>query len=93
MNRHGDPVAERLRDRMEQTKALYDGATALLNRAMELHEDLGPNHPDGRLSRAIRIERFAARSYRQARLDFNKFILDGKLPEGWEELPPDTRIS
>ena len=84
MSRHGDQVAERLRDRMEQTKALYEGAKTLLNRAMELHEDLGPNHADGRLSHAIRIERFAARSYDQALRDLNRFILDGKLPEGWE---------
>jgi len=88
MSRHGDQVAERLRDRMEQTKALYEGAKDLLKRATELQEDLGPNNPDGLLSDAIRIERFAASSYQQALRDFNRFILDGKLPEGWE--PPDT---
>ena len=67
---------------MEQAKAQYEGAKLEYKRALELHDDLGPTHPDGSLQRAIRIKTHAFRSYQDALLRFNRVILDGKPPRG-----------
>jgi len=73
-------IETRLRDAVEQTKALHDGAKEAFDRAKELQEQLGPNHPDGSLRHATRVYTFTQRNFRKALMEFNRFILDNKLP-------------
>jgi hypothetical protein len=73
-------IETRLRDAVEQTKALHDGAKEAFDRAKELQEQLGPNHPDGSLRHATRIYTFTQRNFRKALMEFNRFVLDHKIP-------------
>ena len=70
---------ERLRDSMEQAKALYDGAKAELERAIERYKQLEATRPES-LRRATRVWDFTLRNYKQAVMDFNGSILRGELP-------------
>jgi hypothetical protein len=73
-------IETRLRDAVEQTEALYDGAKEAFDRAKELQEQLGPNHPDGSLRHATRVYTYTQRNFRKALMEFNNFILYQKLP-------------
>src|SRR3954471_21878905 len=70
----------RLKDALEQAKALYEGSKLNFDQARALHVELGFGHPDGRLSHATRLYNYSLRSYRQALTDFNRFILDIDIP-------------
>jgi len=48
---------ERLREEVEQTKALFEGARKAYDRALERSKDLGAAHPDGTIRHAARIYR------------------------------------
>jgi len=72
---------ERLRDALEQTKALYEGAKKAFDSAQEIQKNLGPNHVDGSLRQATRVFRHTQRNYVEALMAFNRFILNRKLPE------------
>ena len=68
----------RLRDAVEQTKAAYERAKQDFERA----KDLEAESSDGGFARgqALRRERRAFQDFRQAVFEFNRLILDGKLP-------------
>jgi hypothetical protein len=71
---------DRLRDAMEQTKALYEGAKAEYDRAVQLANDLGMDHPDGSLRHAAKIHTFTLDLYRDALIKYNRYILDRTPP-------------
>jgi hypothetical protein len=73
-------VLENLRARMEQAKALYEGARAEYDRALTRMQELGMTHPDGMVHHATKTYNFALRCYRLALNDYNRFVLDRKLP-------------
>ena len=83
-----DALLARLLDEVEQTKALFEGAKAEFDRGTELAKALGPNHPDGMLGHAARAYSITLTNYRLALWRFNRFVLDGKLPDG--EAPTDS---
>ena len=72
---------QHLRDAVEQTKALYDGAREAFDRAKELHDQLDPHHPDGSLRHATHVYIYTQRNFRKALMEFNRFILDQNQPE------------
>lgn len=81
-----DPIEQsqvllRLREAVEQARASYERAKQEFAQAQNLGVDLGSIHPDGSLRLSIRSETEARRQYRQALWTFNRFVLDGKLPE------------
>jgi hypothetical protein len=71
-----DRELERLREAMEQAKALYEGAKLEYERAKERRDDLGSTHPDGSLQYATLVRTHAFRTYRNALSQYNRFILD-----------------
>ena len=71
---------------VEDAKARYDRTKRELNKARrENPQDVGAGHPDGSLLRVIALQRLAFEAYRRALLRFNRFVLDGKLPEPPED--------
>jgi hypothetical protein len=56
---------------------------------LTITRDVGLNHPDGRasLQSAINLQRAALAAYSKALQIFNNLILNGKLPESWEDKP------
>src|SRR4030095_12892671 len=82
---------ERLKEAAEQTKALYLGAKECLVRAKGLRADLGPTHPDGTLGIALAFHGVALQNYSRALWRYNRFLLDGELPE--EEKRTNTDLA
>ena len=80
MDTGNDKELERLKDAMEQARALYDSAKLEFERARALSEELGAAHPDGSLRHAIRVQNRALSVYRNALMEFNRFVLDGISP-------------
>src|SRR5258708_6635674 len=76
----GDQELVRLRDQMEQTKALYEGAKAEYDLAIERVRDLGMTHPDGSVQHATKAFTHALQNYRTALMDYNRFVLDRMSP-------------
>jgi len=76
---------ERLREEVEQTRALFQGAKEAYDRALERSKDLGAAHPDGSVGHSTHVYRHTLYNYRTALWRFNRFILDGKLLD--EEKP------
>jgi hypothetical protein len=76
-----EETVARLREAVEQTRALYEGAKNNLEVKRELARDLGPAHPDGGLSHALKIYTYTLTNYHSALRRFNRFVLDGKLPD------------
>ena len=76
---------ERMKEAVEQTKALYLGAKEALVKAKELRTDLGATHPDGTLGMALHVHDTALRNYSLALWRYNRFILDGNLPDDEKE--------
>jgi hypothetical protein len=72
---------ERLRAGLEQTKALYRGAKKEFELMREHPNDLGAARPNGNLRDATSVKTFTWRNYRRALDDFNRFVLDEKLPD------------
>ena len=70
-----------LLEALEEAKAQYECAKQDAKQALILGADLGSTHPDGSPRRAISSENEARRQYMHALEAFNRFILDGKLPE------------
>ena len=77
-------IEARLKEALLETKALYEVSKGEYLRALQRREDLGRTHPDGALAYRQALEKRdgALGKYNQALLRFNRFILDGKLPEG-----------
>ena len=67
---------ERLRDEMEQAKALYDGARDAYELAKKQYADLSAKP----LERASLVYDFTRQCYKCAIQRFNAFVLDGALP-------------
>src|ERR1044071_1968025 len=76
----GDKEFARLRDQMEQTKALYDGAKQEYDRALKRMNDLGMTHPDGTIRHATTVYRYTLANYRIALRDYNRFLLSQTSP-------------
>jgi len=72
----------RLRDAMQQARALYDGAKDAFDRQTELFNDLGASHADGSLQHATRVYNETQKNYRGALMAFNRFVLDKQIPGG-----------
>jgi hypothetical protein len=70
-----------LREAMEQAKALYERAKAVLKLAAEVENDVGAQHPDSALLYPTRLQTHALEEYRRALFRYNRFVLDGRLPE------------
>src|SRR5436309_2742626 len=80
-------------DEMEQAKALYESAKEEFDRAEERMRTLGMAHPDGSVRYATKVFDFMLRSYRLALIDYNRFVLDGKLPESAAPATPEDQKS
>jgi len=76
-------IEARLKEALGEAKALYESSKGEYLRALQRREDLGSTHPDGALTHRQALEKrdWALGKYNQALLRFNRFILDGKLPE------------
>ncbi len=70
-----------LRDRMEQTKALYEGAKAEFELARARMDELGATHPDGSLAHAAKVYNFTLTSYHTALREYNELLLRGHAPK------------
>ena len=66
----------RLRDQMEQAKALYHGAKLDYDRAMERMHDLGVTHPDGSIGHATQVVTHTLQNYKSAAEQYTRFLLD-----------------
>jgi len=90
-----DQRLARLRDQLEQAKALYQGAKLDYDCAFERMQELGSTHPDGSLGRATRVVTLTLRNYMFALEQYNHFLLDRK-PRSLEwlqgERKPPTQI-
>jgi hypothetical protein len=77
-------IEARLKEALGKARAVYESAKEEHLRELERREDLGAAHPDGALAfrQALRNRDSALGKYNQALLRFNRFVLDGKLPEG-----------
>ena len=66
-----------------EAKGAYDSAKDEYLQALNRREDLGLSHPDGALTYrlAMKNRALALQTYNLALIRFNRFILDGKLPE------------
>ena len=71
----------RLREAMEQAKALYEGAKDGFEQAKHRSSELGASHPDGSVSYAAKVYTHCLRNYASAVFRFNRYVLDGKLPD------------
>ena len=69
-----------LRDQMEQTKALYEGAKLEYGRAIERMRDLGMAHPDGSIRQATHLLAYTLENYCVALQAYNRFLLDHSSP-------------
>jgi hypothetical protein len=72
---------ERLREEVEKSKTLYSQAKHDLKRAREIARDLGLGHPDGGFALALRNHNDKLMEYSRALRRYNRYVLDGKLPE------------
>jgi hypothetical protein len=75
-----DQELERLREAMENAKALYERAKVEFEHAKQLRIDLGSTHPDGSIRHAIRVQTHARQAYTEALTLYNRFVLDRKPP-------------
>jgi hypothetical protein len=82
-------IEARLKEVLGEAKAAYESSKQEYLRALECREDLGGAHPDGaRTYKQARRNRDATLGkYNQALIRFNRFILDGKVPEGVDVSP------
>ena len=74
----GEQELVRLRDALEQAKALYVGAKDEYDIAIQRMHDLGATHTDGSIRHATQVYVSALVSYRNALLEFNRFVLRSK---------------
>ena len=72
-------LIERLRDEIEQAKAIYDGAKQEYDRAVQRIK--GGSDPDGSLRYAADIYNDSLHNYRLALNKYSRFLLDGRFPE------------
>ena len=73
----------RLKHVLQESKSEYEATKKIFSEAVRHLDELGYQHPDGvaSLDQAAKAHNRAFRKYREALLDFNRFILDGKPPE------------
>src|SRR5690242_2352343 len=71
-----DRTLERLRETVEQTKALYEGAKLEYARQIQRMQDLGMAHPDGSIRHATKVYRSTLNAYHQALQRYNRYVLD-----------------
>ena len=83
-------ILKRLRDELQQTKALYEGASEEHDRAMERMQNLGMTPPDGSIRHATRVYNFTLKAFRLALWRYNRYLIDGKLPD---KEPPKTWLA
>jgi hypothetical protein len=76
-------IEDRLRADLERRRGAYYDAKAESARLELYYADLGLTQRDGRYALRIAIEaqHRATEDYREALVEFNRFILDGKLPD------------
>ena len=76
-------VEERLTAEVEFARAAYFAAKAEAERLQQCQVDLGTGQQYGTyaLRKAINVQRLATIAFREALVKFNRFILDGKLPD------------
>jgi hypothetical protein len=78
---------DRLRDEVEQTRALYESAKQEFQQALDRMAELGSTHPDGNIQHATKVYNHTLGYYQRAVEKFTRFMLDGKITEDKEELP------
>jgi hypothetical protein len=71
----------RLREAVQQARALYEDAKREVERSKELRSDLGASNPDGHLDRALRIQTYSMKNYLEALVAYNHYLLDRKPPD------------
>jgi hypothetical protein len=64
-----------LREAVEQTKALFEGAEEEYVRAAHRMQDPGLTHPDGSLRHALTIYRFTLNAYQLALGQYNQYLI------------------
>jgi hypothetical protein len=76
-------IEEQLRAELEDARATYCLARAEAARLEIYYADLGIGHRDGSyaIRKATNVKHRATEVYREALVKFNRFILDGKLPD------------
>src|SRR5712692_5327841 len=77
-------IEQRLKEVITGAKTVYESAKNGYRQALAVREDLGSPHADGRVSfsTAIRAYDSAMWAYTEAVIRYNRFLLDGRLPEG-----------
>jgi hypothetical protein len=71
-------ILARLREKMDQTKALYEGAKKEHDRQLQRMKEQGMTNPDGSIHHAAEVYTFTLQLYRRALHEYNRFVLDGK---------------
>jgi hypothetical protein len=79
----------RLKDEVEQAKALYQSAKAALDGAIDRMHNFGAAHPDGSATHATKGYNYTLQTYRRAVYRLNRYLLDGSFPDG-RQLPGRT---
>ena len=72
-------ILSHLREDIDQTKALCDGAKIELDRAVQRTKGLGATHPDRCALRAMKVYNFTLQNYEIALKRFSHYLLYGKL--------------
>lgn len=72
-----------LLERLASAKANYLTAKAEATKLLQIEQDIGRDHVDGRTAslNALHMQRHATERYMQALTAFNEFVLDYKLPK------------
>src|SRR5262245_34880756 len=86
-----DEIVSRLREAVEQAKSAYAIAQKEHALAMERRKDLGASHPDGSIVHATRTFNYTLERYRQALWRYNRYLLDGELPDEQSPSGPGAR--
>ena len=74
-------ILDRLREQVEQAKALFEGAKKEHERALQRMQDLGMTHPDGSILHATKVFNFTLKQYRQSLEEYSQFLIHRKLPD------------
>jgi hypothetical protein len=81
--RHKENIVVALRKEMENAEAKYLEAKRAYLLAKNTERELGRAHPDGgeAVRKAIRAEHVTRDEFVTAVVRFNRFVLDGKVPD------------
>ncbi len=74
-------ILAHLKDAVDHSKTLYETAKMNFEESLRLSQDLGPAHPDGSLARSTKQFWNVVALYQKALHKYNRFLIDGELPD------------